>query len=168
MKQLIIDVTNNQEIEITEDTQILGLYLGKNNQKVNAQIKIIHKKPNLHSSTLIKTVLFDQAEFNLLGDIIIKKGAYLTDAYLKMDVLIMSPNAKATAVPSLEITENNVKGGHGATISRLDPEQIFYLQTRNLQKKEAESVLVEGFILDLIRKITDLNVQKKLLKSALT
>lgn len=163
MKQLIIDVSKNQEIEISEDTEILGFFLGKGARKVNSKIKVIHKRPNLKSFTLIKTVLYDDSEFNLLGDLIIEKGAYLTDAYLKMEVLLMSPNAKATAVPSLEITENNVKGGHGATISMLDPEQMFYLQTRNLSKIEAEKLLVEGFIQDLIQKVTDPQVQKKLL-----
>ena len=162
MLQKIIDLTKNTTIQITEDTEVLGLFIGKNKQQVNASLKIIHKKPNLKSFTLIKGVLFDQSQLNLNGDLIINKGAFLTDAYLKMEVLLMSKNAKAKAIPSLEITENNVKGGHGATIGQIDHEQLFYLKSRGLNKQQAEKLLVAGFVADLFARVKDAKIKSQL------
>ncbi|HLD03434.1 MAG TPA: SufD family Fe-S cluster assembly protein [Candidatus Dojkabacteria bacterium] len=164
MKQIILDLTKNSTIEITQDSELLGIFIGKNSQQVNSCLKIIHKIPHLKSQTLIKGVLFNSSEFNISGDIIIKKGAYLTDAYLKMDILLMSESAKATAIPSLEITENNVKGGHGATVGQLDREQLFYLESRGLKDHEAKKLLIEGFIADLTARIKDAKIRQMLLK----
>lgn len=154
MKKIIIDLTKpNQEIEISEDSEIYGLFVGKKNEKLETNFKVIHRKPNLKSLTIIKAVVYDSSKFDATGDLVIEKGAKFTDAYLRLDALIMSENASARVVPGLEITENDVKGGHGATIGMVDKEQMFYLQSRGLSKKSAEKVLVEGFLSDIIRKL---------------
>ncbi len=151
MKKIIIDFKKeNQEIEIKEDTEIFGLFIGKNEDFVKNNIKIIHKKPDLHSYVLVKAVLWDKSRFDFEGDLVIEKGARNTDTYLKADVLVMSDDASARAVPSLEISEDEVKGGHGATVGQVDQEQLFYLRSRGLSEKAAEEVLVEGFIKDII------------------
>ncbi|MBN1915932.1 SufD family Fe-S cluster assembly protein [Candidatus Dojkabacteria bacterium] len=155
MKKIVLDFKKeNQEIEINEDSEILGLYIGKKNDSANLKLKIIHKKPYLKSNVLIKAVLWDKSKLNFEGDIIIEKGARNTDTYLKADVLIMSEDASARAVPSLEIKEDEVKGGHGATVGQIDQKQLFYLRSRGLPHKEAENVLVEGFIKEITSKMT--------------
>lgn len=164
MRQIILDLTQNNKIEISQDSELLGIFVGKNSQQINTSLKIIHKKPYLKSLTLIKGILFNNSEFNISGDLIIKKGAYLTDAYLKIEILLLSETAKATAIPSLEITENNVKGGHGATVGQLDREQLFYLESRGLKDHEAKKLLIEGFIADLTARIKDAKIRQMLLK----
>lgn len=150
MKKIILDLTQPEQIiEVTEDSQILGLYIGRDISQVKTQIKVIHNSPGLKSNTKIKAVLYDQAQLDVRGDLIINKGAKQTDTYLKIDVLMISEGSKAVAVPSLEIMEDEVKGGHGATVGNLDEEQLFYLTARGLNKKEALEVLVEGFIADI-------------------
>jgi len=153
MKQIILDLSHDNTIEITEDTELLGLFIGKNDEKLVSRLDVIHNKPNLKSLTLIKAVVYDNSRFDLEGKLIIRKGAKFTDAYLKIDVLLMDEDATARAVPSLEITEDDVKGGHGATIGQLDAEQLFYLSSRGLSRKAAEKTLVEGFIQDLLQKV---------------
>lgn len=159
MKQIIINLTQLTEpilkIEIDEPTEILGLFIGTGNDSCQFRLEVIHKQPQLSSLTLIKAVLFDQAQFDFEGDIIIKTGAKYTDSYLKAAVLMLSRQAKARAVPALEIMENDVKGGHGATVGRVDEEELFYLSSRGLSRTEATRVLVNGFLRDLIDRVTD-------------
>lgn len=154
MHKIILNLEKpNQEILITEDSEIYGVFIGRNKDKLTTNLTIKHQKPNLKSLTIIKAVLFDEAYFSITGNLVINKGAKHTDAYLKLETLIMSSSAMARVIPSLEITENDVKGGHGATVGPVDQEQIFYLQSRGLSEKQAEKVLVDGFLSDIIKKI---------------
>lgn len=155
MKKVVLDLTKpDQEIVISEDTEIYGVFVGRNSQKLKTELRVIHNKPNLRSLTIVKAVVYDESEFDMLGNLIIQTGAKFTDAYLRLDALIMSETAKARVVPSLEITENDVKGGHGATVGQVDSEQLFYLQSRGLSRKKAEDLLVEGFLGDIIVRIS--------------
>ena len=154
MKKVILDFKKEfKEIVINEDSEILGLFIGKDSDAKTVKLKVVHKKPNLKSNVLIKAVLWDNSRFDFEGDLIIEKGARNTDTYLKANVLIMSDFASARAVPSLEIKEDEVKGGHGATVGQVDEEQLFYLESRGISRNEAENLLVEGFIKDITQKI---------------
>jgi Fe-S cluster assembly protein SufD len=166
MKQIILDLTHDNTIEISEDTELIGLFIGKNSDKIVSRLDVIHKKPHLKSLTLVKAVVYDKARFDLEGKLIIQKGAKLTDAYLRIDVLLMSEGATARAVPSLEITEDDVKGGHGATIGQVDAEQMFYLTNRGLSAQQSEKLLIEGFVQDLLQKVKS-EPDRKLLKAQL-
>lgn len=154
MKIIKIDLTiREQTVIVTEDSEIIGVFIGKGNVKIAATLNVIHKKPNLRSLTTIKAVVFDNSSFDMTGNLIIKKGAKNTDAYLRLDALMMSPTAKAKVVPGLEITENDVRGGHGATVGRVNKEQLFYLRSRGISTKRAETLLVQGFLTDILTKI---------------
>lgn len=154
MKKIVLDLTKpKQEILITEDSEIYGVFMGHGQEKLTTEITIRHKKPNLKSLTVVKAVVFDKSVFDITGNLVIDKGAKFTDAYLKLEALMMSNESMARVIPSLEITENDVEGGHGATVGQVDQEQLFYLQSRGLSKPEAEELLVEGFLADIIAKI---------------
>lgn len=147
MKTTTIDLEcPDHRIEITEDIEIAALYIGRNKASVAPRLQIYHKLPHLKSRISIKAVVFDEANFDLEAKLIIDKGAEDTDTYLKIDALMMSDRARARAVPSLEILTDNVKGGHGATIGQVDPEQIFYLMSRGLSQHTAEETIVEAFV----------------------
>lgn len=146
MKIIEIDFTQpNQVIEITEDSQIIGNFIGKNNQSVKTKITFLHKKPGLYSRVNIKAVVFDASRFDFEGLLKIEKGAVSTDTYLKIDCLVIGQSASARAIPSLEINESEVKGGHGATIGYLDPTQIYYLKSRGLSSATTEEILIDAF-----------------------
>jgi Fe-S cluster assembly protein SufD len=156
VKTIILDLTKPKiEIIINEDTEIYGVFVGKNEMKLKTELTVTHTKPNLMSLTTVKAVVFDKSSFDMVGNLVINTGAKNTDAYLRLDALIMSSDANARVIPSLEITENNVKGGHGATVGQVDQEQLFYLQSRGLSHKQSEELLVEGFLSNVIDKIID-------------
>lgn len=151
MKTKYFDL-KQKELLIEEDTQYVTLFVGKEGESVTSNIKFIHQKPNLLSNILIKCILFDNAKCDICGDLVIEKGSRQTDAYLKIDILLMSERASARAIPGLEITEDDVKGGHGASIGPVDSEQLYYLQSRGISETEAERLLAEGFIQDAVNK----------------
>jgi Fe-S cluster assembly protein SufD len=156
MKQIILDLTKpSQTIEITEDSEVLGLFIGRDHQQIQTLLNVVHNLPHVKSLTAIKAVIYDDSRFDMEGKLIINKGAKDTDSYLRIDVLIMSEGAYARAVPGLEITENDVNSGHGATVGQVDKEQLFYLQSRGLTKSQAEQILVEGFVKDLLDRIKE-------------
>ena len=138
-----------QDIEITEDTQLFGLFVGHGDDAVKSRINIVHRLPNLTSRVNIKAVVFDTANFDLEAKLLIDDGASNSDTYLKIDALIMHEGAKARAVPSLEIKEDNVKGGHGATVGQVNRDQVHYLMSRGFSMPDAEKLLVEAFIQDI-------------------
>ncbi|CAG1023431.1 hypothetical protein DOJK_02335 [Patescibacteria group bacterium] len=147
MKKIEINFDKPEQIiEVTSDSEITGRFIGKDGSSVKCKITILHKKPNLKSRVNIKAVVFDHAKFDFEGMLRIEKGATGTDTYLKIDCLVMNENACARAIPSLEILESEVKGGHGATIGYLDPYQLYYLKSHGLSKKTSEDVLVEAFL----------------------
>lgn len=154
MKIIILDLTKPKiEILINEDTEIYGVFVGKKDMKLKTELTVTHTKPNLKSLTMVKAVVFDKSSFDIVGNLIIKTDAKHTDAYLRLDALIMSSDASARVIPSLEITENDVKGGHGATVGQVNQEQLFYLRSRGLSMSEAEELLVKGFLSNIIDKI---------------
>lgn len=147
MQLRTIDLTQpNLELIVNEDTEFKALFVGRNSDTIKSEIKIIHRKPNLTSRVHIKAVVFDNSKFDIEPLLIIEKGASNTDTYLKVDCLVMSDGAFARAVPSLEIKENEVKGGHGATIGYIDPEMIHYLKSRGLTQEQSEELIVEAFV----------------------
>ena len=132
--------------EITEDVTISSKFLGRNDDQLKSKVVFLHNKPNLKSKIISKAVLYDNSVFDFEGMLKIQKGSVDTDAYLKIDCLVMSESAYARAVPSLEINEDQVKGGHGATIGYPDPEQVGYLMSKGLSRDEALDLIVEAFL----------------------
>lgn len=146
---------------------VAGILLAKNNDLVNFNIDVNHNAPQTFSDIFIRSVLTGFADVHLEGMVRIKKGAKGTDTYLKEDAMILSPDAKAFALPSLEIAENEVKAGHSSAVGPVDPEQLFYLQTKGIMLEEAKKILVQGYIYPVLQKINNESrvvIEKKLLK----
>jgi Fe-S cluster assembly protein SufD len=147
MKKMTIELTNSDiDYQIDESQEIFATFDGTGDKSVKTKLNFIHTKPHITSRIHIKAVLKDSARFDFEGVLKIVKGASGTDAYLKIDCLLVSDKAYARAIPSLEITENEVKGGHGATIGYIDPEQMYYLMSKGLSVKEAETEIIQAFL----------------------
>lgn len=125
---------------------VYGLYIGKNKSEFKIDTFQNHKAPNSTSNLLIKGVFYDSSIFYYRGLIRIEKGAQKSHAYQKNQNLIMSDNCFVDSKPYLEILANDVFCTHGSTTGRLDKEQIFYTKSRGLNEKQAEELLVKGFI----------------------
>lgn len=121
-------------------------FVGKDHDTFQQKLTFEVTKPDLDYDVHIKAVLWDSSFFDLEAILKVNKGAKNTNTYLKIDCLMMSDKARARVIPSLEIMEDAIKSGHGATVSHVDPMQIYYLQSRGLTKKQAEGMIVEGFL----------------------
>jgi len=164
MKQYILNLQpKSKKIFIKEDSEVLGIYIGRKNDFISYNLEVMHQLPNFNSLTHIKAVLFDNATLEINGMLKILKGAYNTDSYLRIDVLLVSENANAKVIPGLEITEDSVKGGHGATISKINQSHLFYLQSRGLSKDNATKLIIKGFIKSVLDKIEDKKLKKQFL-----
>lgn len=129
---------------------LYGIFLGGGSKHIVFNTNVVHIGRNTKSMTHIRAVFFDQSSFSNDGMIRILKGAKNADGFFASKVLLFD-SARGRSVPSLEIDENEVKAGHGSTIGRPDPRQIFYMRSRGLTEKEAESLIVEGFFDPLVR-----------------
>ena len=125
---------------------VIGAFLLANNDEVRVEINIDHVATDTTSDTVIKSVLSDRAVGGFFGLVKILKGARNTNTFFREDALLLSGNAKAEAVPSLEIDENEVKAGHASTVGPVDPEMLFYLLSRGITQKIAKKLIVQGYI----------------------
>ncbi|MBN2002403.1 MAG: Fe-S cluster assembly protein SufD [Anaerolineae bacterium] len=117
-----------------------------------------HCAPNTHSDLLFRTVLRDAARTVFYGMIRAEREAVAMEGYQANHNLLLSreegaERAHAHAIPGLEILCDDVKCSHGATLSRINPEQLFYLQGRGLPREEAERLIVQGFMRSIIERI---------------
>jgi Fe-S cluster assembly protein SufD len=89
----------------------------------------------------------DHGRALVVGTIRVLPQAIGTEAFLEERILLASPHANAEVVPNLEIETDVVKCSHAATVGKIDEEEIFYLQSRGISKKQAKEMVMEGFLL---------------------
>ncbi len=145
------------------EAEVIGLFLGRGKSQLNLTIDTTHTAPHTRGSTLFKAVLFDSSHLEFNGMIKILKGAQGSNDFLEQNSLLMSEDAKANAVPGLEIEANDVKASHGASAGPVDPEQKFYLMSRGLSEDQAERMIVQGFIAPILKAIRDDTLKDKIL-----
>jgi Fe-S cluster assembly protein SufD len=127
-----------------------GLYLGTGRQVVDNHTVIDHAKPHCISNELYKGILAGHAHGVFHGKILVRAGAEKTQARQTNKNLLLSNDAEINTTPLLEIFNNDVKCNHGATIGRLDPNQIFYLRARGIGEENARQILTYAFASDLV------------------
>ncbi|HXA41729.1 MAG TPA: Fe-S cluster assembly protein SufD [Candidatus Solibacter sp.] len=142
--------------------RISGLIIGQGKQHFDFQSLQDHFAPNCMSDLLVKGALRDEAVSVYSGLIKIRKDAQHSDAYQANRSLILSPKAKADSIPKLEIEANDVRCTHGATMGQVDPDQLFYLQSRGFSLDEAQNTLVHGFFQPVIDRIALEGVRKQI------
>lgn len=144
------------------EADVIGLFLGNNDDILNLTIDTTHAAPNTRGRTEFKAVLAGKSSFEFFGMIKILKNAQNSNDFLQQDSLLLSSDAKANAVPGLEIEANEVKASHGATAKPVDPEQKFYLMSRGLSEEQAEGMVVAGFLAPILKAIPDVELQRKI------
>lgn len=139
----------NLNIELIGDgssIRILGLLIGKKQDKVDIKINLSHVGQNTKSEIIFKGALEDESGVNFEGLVKINKNAKKTNAWLAAHFLLLSEKAHGRAIPSLEILENDIKAGHATTVGKVNDLEMFYLQSRGLSKQQAKHLIVEGFL----------------------
>ena len=125
---------------------------------------INHLTENTKSYQLIKSVLEESSRAVYQGKIFVNPEAQKTDGYQLSKAILLDETTEFNAKPELEIYADDVKCSHGSASGSLNENSIFYLMTRGLNRKEAKELLINGFLLDVIEKITDREI-KNLIKN---
>ncbi|MCL6432806.1 MAG: Fe-S cluster assembly protein SufD [Leptolyngbyaceae cyanobacterium HOT.MB2.61] len=135
------------------ETTLNGLTLIAGEQVADTHSAIAFTKPCGTSRQIHKCIVDDHAHAVFNGKIFVPKPAQLTDAGQVSRTLLLSPKARVDTKPQLEITADNVKCAHGATVSQLESDEIFYLQSRGIDEETARRLLTYAFAYDVIREI---------------
>ena len=143
---------------------INGIINLKDDQHHEIKTNINHLAENTKSYQLIKSVLNDNSKGVYQGKIYVNSRAQKTDGYQLSKALLLNENTEFDAKPELEIYADDVKCSHGSTSGNLDEEAIFYLMSRGLNYQQSRKLLINGFLLDVVEKITDLEI-KDLIKN---
>ena len=133
--------------------ELKGLFFGSEHQFFDYHTLQRHEVGQTTSDLLFKGALRDTARSVYAGLIRIEKGAQRSDAYQANRNLLLSKNANAYSIPMLEILNNDVRCTHGATIAPVDPEQLFYLESRGISRLTAERMIVHGFFGEVLDRI---------------
>ena len=149
MKKITLTQPGKHVIKLTqpgEEVEIVGIFETKADQRVEVEVIVHHRAPRTRATTTLKGVARDQSQLKFKGRIIIDPKCNQTSSFLTERILLLSDQARAEAIPDLEILTDDVKCSHAASISHLDEEQLFYLMSRGLSKKQAEKLIVSGFL----------------------
>ena len=136
-------------------SEMLALTVARDDQEFDQRTLQIHQAQNTKSDLLYKNALLERAKTIFSGLIIVDPDAQKTDAYQSNRNLMLSEEAEANSLPGLEIQANDVRCTHGATSSRIDPEQEFYLQSRGIAKAAADELLTFGFFEEVLNRLTN-------------
>ena len=134
-------------------SQMLALTVAEGKQEFDQRTLQIHQAPNTKSDLLYKNALKDFSRTIFSGLIVVDPDAQKTDAYQSNRNLMLSDDAEANSLPGLEIQANDVRCTHGATSSRIDPEQEFYLESRGIPPADVQELLTFGFFAEVLGKI---------------
>jgi Fe-S cluster assembly protein SufD len=135
-------------------SEMLGLYFADSDQHFAQRTLQEHAAPHATSDLLYKGALKENSRSEYSGLIKVAKGAQGTDAYQANRNLVLSEDALAHSIPQLEIEANEVRCTHGATVSPVEEEHLFYLMSRGIDRVTAQKLVVFGFfgeVLDRIR-----------------
>ncbi len=150
-------VRNNLNIEVNAsncETNLNGLYLGRNNDHIDNHTVVDHMKSHCNSNEVYKGILDDNSTGVFNGKVFVRQDAQITNAFQQNNTILLSDNAVSNSKPELEIYADDVKCSHGSTTGQIDEEAIFYLQTRGISKKSAINLMVNAFAKDALAKIT--------------
>ena len=138
-----------------------GVGFLEHNQQFGQFTKQHHMTGNTTSDLLFKNILRDRAIANYAGMIKVEKNANGTNAYQANRNLVLSNKVKCDTKPILEIESNQLRCTHGATVGRLEEQQLFYLRSRGLTEEQARDVLIEAFLDPVLARIQVDTVQKE-------
>lgn len=142
-----------------------SIFLGDHEQLFDQRTIQVHQAPHCTSNLLCKNALRKEAKSIFSGLIKVDEDAQHTDAYQTNRNLLLSSEAEADSLPGLEILANEVKCSHGATTSRIDPQELFYLHSRGIHKTEAEKLIALGFLSESLNNIQHEETRELLLNT---
>lgn len=144
------------------ETTLNGLTLIGGEQLADTHSAIALNHPNGTSNQLHKCIIDDRAHAVFNGKVFVPQTAQFTNAGQLNRNLLLSPKARVDTKPQLEITADQVKCAHGATVSQLDADEIFYLQSRGINETNARELLLDAFAAEVLEQIPVASLRHRL------
>ncbi|MFN8133451.1 MAG: Fe-S cluster assembly protein SufD [Solirubrobacteraceae bacterium] len=135
--------------------KVTGAYTGHGRQHLDFDTTQEHAAPNTVSDLAFRGLLNGRSTAVWRGMIRVDPGAQQTDAFQECRNLLLSKRAHADAIPGLEIEANDVRCTHAAAIAQIDPEQLYYLQSRGIPEAMAKRLVIEGFLQELVERFPE-------------
>ncbi|MEM9536539.1 MAG: Fe-S cluster assembly protein SufD [Cyanobacteria bacterium P01_E01_bin.45] len=149
-------------------TTLNGLTIASNSQISDTHTAIDHANPHGGSNQVHKCIVGDRAHTIFNGKVLVRPDAQKIDSSQSSRNLLLSNKARVDTKPQLEIFADDVKCAHGATVSQLVPDEVFYLRSRGLSKARAKQLLTYAFAAEAIDKISVKSVADRLKAFAMT
>lgn len=159
---------NFSEINLVGDGstgKMSGFYFTDHDQHLDHDTQQNHLATHTTSDLLFKGALIQESRSVWQGMIYVAPGAQKSDGYQANRNLVLSRNARADSIPGLEILADDVRCTHGATVGKIDPDQIFYMESRGIPRRDAERAIVEGFFDPIMQRIPFEGVKQRFQKA---
>ncbi|MFB8792406.1 MAG: Fe-S cluster assembly protein SufD [Potamolinea sp.] len=144
------------------ETTFNGLTMIAGEQLADTHSIMAYTKPYGTSNQLHKCIVADKAHAVFNGKVFVPQAAQLTNAAQLNRNLLLSPKARVDTKPQLEITADNVKCSHGATVGQLEADELFYLQSRGLKQADARNLLINAFAAEIISQLPIASLREQL------
>ncbi|GFN30849.1 Fe-S cluster assembly protein SufD [Paenibacillus xylaniclasticus] len=135
----------------SSDSKVISI--GSNVQKMSLTTQAVHWGRSSDSQMITRAVMRDEATAIINGITKIEKGATKANGEQTEKVLMLSPKSRGDANPILLIDEDDVTAGHAASVGQVNPEQVYYLMSRGISKKDAERLIIYGFLAPVVSEI---------------
>lgn len=135
------------------DVDITTICIASGEQKINQTSRIQHIGKHTESNIVTRSVMREQSIAIFNGITKIEKGAQKANGVQAEKILMLSEKTRGDANPILLIDEDDVKAGHAASVGRIDENQLYYLMSRGIEKKEAERLIIHGFLEPVVSKV---------------
>jgi len=141
-------------------TQIDAVYFGDKERHIELSYIVNHLGKRSNSRIDTHGVLKDKAEKTFKGTLDFKRGASKAEGSEQENVILLNPTAKSHTVPLLLCSEEDVKGAHGASVGRVEQNQLFYLMSRGLNYTDALTLIVEAAFNPVLDRIADAELRQ--------
>ena len=151
------DIRNRIDVALTGEhasCHLSGLYLPGEGERMGFDIRMVHQVPACHSTQLFKSMVAERGVADFYGLIRVVPDAQQTEAYQASHNLLLGETARAFTKPQLEIYADDVKCSHGATIGRLNEDELFYMRSRGIPVAEARLLQQMAFAAEVLEKIS--------------
>ena len=160
-------IRNNLNIILNDKncySNMYGFYAIKKQSHIDNHTSVDHIDENCISNEHYKGIMDEGSNGVFNGKIFVRKKAQKTNAFQANNNILISENAKINTKPQLEIWADDVKCSHGCTVGQLDEDALFYLMSRGISKKDSRALLLSAFSNEIIEKIENKELRKKVEK----
>ena len=164
-------IRNNLNIILNDKncySNMYGFYAIKKKSHIDNHTSVDHMDENCISNEHYKGIMDEGSNGVFNGKIFVRKKAQKTNAFQANNNILLSENAKINTKPQLEIWADDVKCSHGCTVGQLDEDALFYLMSRGISKKDSRALLLSAFSNEIIEKIENKELRKKIEKIILS